>query len=80
MKRRRIDQTQMVQIYTMVFVRVLMIILCVIAGLWILYRVRTLLVLLVISIFFAFFIAPVSLPTILRASSDDGKEAPSAWA
>lgn len=59
MKLRKAEQRQMVQIYTLVFVRVLIIVLCVIAGLWLLYRVRTLLLLLIISIFFAFFIAPI---------------------
>ena len=59
MKLRKAEQRQMVQIYTLVFVRVLIIVLCVIAGLWLLYRVRTLLLLLIISTFFAFFIAPV---------------------
>ncbi len=59
MKLKRPDQMQMVRIYTLVFVRVMVIALCVVAALWLLYRVRTLLLLLIMSIFFAFLIAPV---------------------
>ena len=59
MKKRTPDQAQMIRVWTMVFVRVIAIIICLLIGIWLLYQIRTLLLLLVISIFFSYLMAPI---------------------
>jgi predicted PurR-regulated permease PerM len=53
------DRAQMIRVWTMVFVRVIAIIICLLIGIWLLYQIRTLLLLLVMSIFFSFLMAPL---------------------
>ncbi len=59
LKKRTPDQAQMIRVWTMVFVRVIAILICLLIGIWLLYQIRTLLLLLVISIFFSYLLAPI---------------------
>lgn len=59
MKKKTPDQAQMIRVWTMVFVRVIIIIIALLIGIWLLYKIRTLLLLLVISIFFSYLMAPL---------------------
>lgn len=59
MKKRAIDQSQMIRVWTMVCVRVFFIIMGVLLIAWFLYQTRMLILLLVLSIFFAYMIAPL---------------------
>ncbi len=59
MRKKAADQTQMIKVYTTVCVRVIAIILGILLAGWLIYKLRTLILLLVIAIFFAYLIAPV---------------------
>jgi predicted PurR-regulated permease PerM len=59
LKKKTPDQAQMIRVWTLVFVRVIAIIIGLLIGIWLLYQIRTLLLLLVISIFFSYLIAPL---------------------
>ena len=59
MKKKIPDQPQMIRVWTNVFVRVIAIIIGLLIAIWLLYRVRTLLLLLVVSIFFSYLMAPI---------------------
>jgi predicted PurR-regulated permease PerM len=59
LKKKTPDQAQMIRVWTMVFVRVIIIIIALLIGIWLLYKIRTLLLLLVISIFFSYLMAPL---------------------
>jgi predicted PurR-regulated permease PerM len=59
MRKKTVDQTQMIKVYTTVCVRVIAIILGILLAGWLIYKLRTLILLLVIAIFFAYLIAPV---------------------
>lgn len=59
MRKKAVDQTQLIKIYTTVCVRVIAIILGILLAAWLIYKLRTLLLLLVIAIFLAYLIAPV---------------------
>jgi predicted PurR-regulated permease PerM len=59
LKKKTPDQAQMIRVWTMVFVRVIAIIIGLLIAIWLLYKLRTLLLLLVISIFFSYLMAPI---------------------
>ena len=59
MRKKSIDQNQMIRIWTMICVRVFFIILGVLFLGWLLYETRMLILLLVLSVFFTYLIAPV---------------------
>ena len=59
MKKKTPDQAQMIRVWTLVFVRVIAIIIGLLIGIWLLYKIRTLLLLLVICIFFSYLVAPI---------------------
>ena len=59
MKEKATKQSDMVRVWTRVIVRVFLTMAAVIAGIWLLYQIYTVLLLLVISIFFCYLIAPV---------------------
>jgi predicted PurR-regulated permease PerM len=59
LKKKTPDQAQMIRVWTSVFVRVIVIILGLLIAIWLLYKLRTLLLLLVISIFFSYLMAPI---------------------
>lgn len=59
MKKKTPDQAQMIRVWTMVFVRVIAIVIGLLIVIWLLYKLRTLLLLLVISIFFSYLMAPI---------------------
>jgi predicted PurR-regulated permease PerM len=54
-----IEQSSMVRVWTRVIVRVFLMLAAVVAGLWLLYQLSTVLLLLIISIFFCYLIAPL---------------------
>jgi predicted PurR-regulated permease PerM len=59
LKKKTPDQAQMIRVWTSVFVRVIAIIIGLLIAIWLLYKLRTLLLLLVISIFFSYLMAPL---------------------
>jgi predicted PurR-regulated permease PerM len=59
LKRKTPDQAQMIRVWTMVFVRVIAIIIGLLIAIWLLYKLSTLLLLLLISIFFSYLMAPL---------------------
>ncbi len=59
MRKKAVDQNQMIKVYTTVCVRVIAIILGILLAAWLIYKLRTLILLLVIAIFFAYLIAPL---------------------
>jgi predicted PurR-regulated permease PerM len=59
LKKKTPDQVQMIRVWTMVFVRVIAIVIGLLVAIWLLYKLRTLLLLLVISIFFSYLMAPI---------------------
>lgn len=59
LKKKTPDQAQMIRVWTLVFVRVIAIIIGLLIGIWLLYKLRTLLLLLVICIFFSYLVAPI---------------------
>ncbi|MFL6216366.1 MAG: AI-2E family transporter [Blastocatellia bacterium] len=59
MEEKAIEQSSMVRAWTRVIARVFMMLAAVIAGLWLLYELSTVLLLLTISIFFCYLIAPL---------------------
>jgi predicted PurR-regulated permease PerM len=56
---RAAEQARLVQLWTRVIVRVLLFILAIVVVVWALYSVRTVLLLLVLSVFFCYLIAPI---------------------
>jgi predicted PurR-regulated permease PerM len=54
-----LEQSGMVRVWTRIIVRVFLIVAAVIVGLWLLYQLSTVLLLLIISIFFCYLIAPL---------------------
>jgi predicted PurR-regulated permease PerM len=58
-KRRPLDQSQLIRVWTLIIVRVFFIIAGIIILAWVLYELRTLLLLLIFSIFFCYLIAPL---------------------
>lgn len=59
LKKKTPDQAQMIRVWTNVFVRVIAIIIGLLIAIWLLYQLRTLLLLLIISIFFSYLMAPI---------------------
>lgn len=59
MKQGSSDQTELIKLWTIVVIRVLVVIVLFIGGLWVVYSLRTVLLLLVLSIFFCYMIAPL---------------------
>jgi predicted PurR-regulated permease PerM len=59
LKKKTPDQAQMIRVWTMVFVRVVAIVIGLLIAIWLLYKLRTLLLLLVISVFFSYLLAPI---------------------
>jgi predicted PurR-regulated permease PerM len=59
LKQRQPDQSQLIRLWTLVIVRVFLIIAAIIILAWLLYELRTVLLLLIFSIFFCYLIAPV---------------------
>jgi len=53
------EQARLVRLWTRVIIRVLLFILAIAATLWVLYSLRTILLLLVLSVFFCYLIAPI---------------------
>lgn len=59
MKQKSLEQSQLIHVWTLVIVRVFLIMAGVIILAWVLYEIRTLLLLLTFSIFFCYLIAPL---------------------
>ena len=59
MKKKPPSQSEMVRVWTRVIVRTFLIIISIIVGVWILYQLRTVLLLLIFSIFFCYLLAPL---------------------
>ncbi|MBI3650235.1 MAG: AI-2E family transporter [Acidobacteria bacterium] len=59
MKKGTPDQPQMIRVWTHVFVRVIAIIIGLLIAIWLLYKIRTLLLLLLIAVFFSYLLAPI---------------------
>ncbi|HJQ67337.1 MAG TPA: AI-2E family transporter [Blastocatellia bacterium] len=59
MKKKVVDQPALVRAWTIIFVRVLFIIVSLAIVVWVIYKLSTLLLLLVLSIFFCYLIAPL---------------------
>lgn len=59
MEEKALEQSTMVRVWTRVIVRVFLTIAAVIVGIWLLYQLSTVLLLLIISIFFCYLIAPL---------------------
>ncbi|MFL6276243.1 MAG: AI-2E family transporter [Blastocatellia bacterium] len=59
MEEKALEQSAMIRVWTRVIVRVFLTLAAVIAGLWLLYQLSTVLLLLIIAIFFCYLIAPL---------------------
>lgn len=59
MKKKALDQPSLIRAWTIIFVRVLLIIVSLAIVVWVLYKLSTLLLLLVLSIFFCYLVAPL---------------------
>jgi predicted PurR-regulated permease PerM len=59
LKKKTPDQAQMIRVWTNVFVRVIAIIIGLLIAIWLLYKLRTLLLLLLLSVFFSYLMAPL---------------------
>jgi predicted PurR-regulated permease PerM len=59
LEEKALEQSTMVRVWTRVIVRVFLTIAAVIVGIWLLYQLSTVLLLLIISIFFCYLIAPL---------------------
>jgi predicted PurR-regulated permease PerM len=59
LKQKSLKQSQLIQLWTLVIVRVFLIVAGVVILIWTLYELRTVLLLLVFSIFFCYLIAPI---------------------
>lgn len=59
MKRKPRDKSELSRVWTVVIVRVLFVIVGLLIATWLLYQVRTLLLLLVLSVFFCYLIVPI---------------------
>ena len=59
MKEKLHENSEIVRIWTRVIVRVIFLLIGLIVGSWLLYEVRTLLLLLILSIFFCYLVAPI---------------------
>jgi predicted PurR-regulated permease PerM len=59
MRKKAGNQGEMIKVYTTVCVRVIAIILGILFAAWLVYKLRTMILLLVIAIFFAYLIAPI---------------------
>ena len=59
MKKRSLRQSEMIRVWTLVIVRVTMLLAAVILSLWFLYEIRALLFLLILAVFLCYLIAPL---------------------
>ena len=59
MKKKPPSQSEMVRVWTRIIVRTFLILVCSIIGAWVLYQLRTVLLLLIFSIFFCYLLAPL---------------------
>lgn len=59
MSKRSTDQPELIRLWTLVVLRVIFLLACFVIGLWLLYALGTVLLLLVLSVFFCYLIAPV---------------------
>jgi predicted PurR-regulated permease PerM len=59
LKKKTPDQAQMIRVWTSVFVRVIAIIIGLLIAIWLLNKLRTLLLLLLLSVFFSYLMAPL---------------------
>jgi predicted PurR-regulated permease PerM len=59
LEEKALEQSTMVRVWTRVIVRVFLTLAAVIVGIWLLYQLSTVLLLLIISIFFCYLIAPL---------------------
>jgi predicted PurR-regulated permease PerM len=59
LKKKILEQADLIRVWTVVFVRVLMLLVGLVVVAWLIYKLSTLLLLLVLSIFFCYLIAPL---------------------
>ncbi|HWP44717.1 MAG TPA: AI-2E family transporter [Blastocatellia bacterium] len=59
MSRRSLEQPELIRIWTLVVLRVMLLLACFAIAIWLLYALSTVLLLLVLSIFFCYLIAPI---------------------
>ena len=59
MEEKALEQSVMVRVWTRVILRVFLIVAAVIVGLWLLYQLSTVLLLLIVAIFFCYLVAPL---------------------
>ena len=59
MKEKLHENSEMIRLWTLVIVRVIFLLAGLVIACWLLYEIRTLLLLLVLSVFFCYLIAPI---------------------